>query len=147
MPSCHTGFQIIGVPLSDGDFGFELHWSQRSTDFLLGAPFNVSSYALLATILQTMTGYRALAIEGNLKCVHLYDNQYDEALKIVRTDPKQYQDSVFDCERLYTSDWLKVWQDTGDLDAALKVMKVSDFRFLGYESRKGEKVEMLAPKV
>jgi len=80
LPPCHTGFQIIGVPLSEGEFGFELHWQQRSVDLFLGLPFNIASYGLLAKIIEDKTGYKALGIQGDLKCVHLYDNSIESAM-------------------------------------------------------------------
>lgn len=83
LPPCHSEFQIIGVPLGDHEFGFELHWNQRSVDVFLGLPFNIASYGLLAQIIEYITGYKALAIEGTLKCVHFYDNQYDAANEIL----------------------------------------------------------------
>ena len=58
-------------------YGFELHWQQRSVDTFLGLPFNIASYATLALILEKITGHKALAIQGDLKKVHLYDNSLD----------------------------------------------------------------------
>jgi hypothetical protein len=57
-------------------YGFEVHWG-RSTDTFLGFPFNIASYATLAKILEEITLFVALGVEGNLKCVHFYDNQFD----------------------------------------------------------------------
>ena len=36
LPPCHSQFQVIGVPLGGGNYGFELHWYQRSVDLHLG---------------------------------------------------------------------------------------------------------------
>jgi len=36
LPPCHSEFQVVGVPLDNGEFGFELHWNQRSVDTFLG---------------------------------------------------------------------------------------------------------------
>lgn len=36
LPPCHNYFQIIGVPMGNDDYGFELHWLQRSVDTFLG---------------------------------------------------------------------------------------------------------------
>jgi thymidylate synthase len=54
-----------------------VHWGQRSTDTFLGFPFNIASYATLAKILEEITLFVALGVEGNLKCVHFYDNQFE----------------------------------------------------------------------
>jgi hypothetical protein len=40
-------------------------------------PFNIASYATLAKILEEITLFVALGVEGNLKCVHFYDNQFE----------------------------------------------------------------------
>jgi hypothetical protein len=39
-------------------------------------PFNIA-YATLAKILEEITLFVALGVEGNLKCVHFYDNQFE----------------------------------------------------------------------
>jgi len=136
LPPCHSEFQVIGVPLDNGEFGFELHWNQRSCDLFLGVPFNVASYALLAKILESITGYKALGIEGTLKCVHFYDNQYDAARELLLRDPNKHKncDVVIDF-------------DNGDLtpDEIFNNYEVSNFKLVGYTSDSNIKVEMLAP--
>jgi thymidylate synthase len=129
LPPCHTGFQIIGVPLSTGEFGFELHWNQRSVDLFLGLPFNIASYGILAKILENITGYKALAIQGDLKCVHLYDNSVIAAQSLIFKE-----DSFAAVELEIASD---LWGE--DLDPI-------NFRLIGYESHEAVKVEMIAPK-
>lgn len=79
LPPCHYGFQIVTIPLENNQTGFELHWNQMSCDLFLGIPFNIASYALLALILEKITGHKALAIQGDLKKVHLYDNSVEAA--------------------------------------------------------------------
>lgn len=136
LPPCHSEFQVIGVPLPDGDFGFELHWNQRSVDVFLGLPFNIASYGLLAKILEAITGYKALAIEGTLKCVHFYDNQYEAALTLMKRNPYQYGN----CK-------LKIHlPESEDLDSLFHAWKIEDFVLKGYEHFGPIKVEMLAPK-
>jgi hypothetical protein len=95
-------FQVIGVPLFDNEmialagknganiskqmkrrvnkmgipeYGLKCI-GQRSTDTFLGFPFNIA-YATLAKILEEITLFVALGVEGNLKCVHFYDNQFE----------------------------------------------------------------------
>lgn len=109
LPPCHTGFQIVGEPLSISErfaltnfseafiedaiakdleyealegvpsYGFYLYWDQRSVDSFLGLPFNMASYNLLALFLEAATGHRFLGFGSDLKCVHLYDNSIEAA--------------------------------------------------------------------
>jgi len=140
LPPCHSEFQIIGVPLEDGEFGFELHWNQRSVDTFLGLPFNIASYALLAKILEKVTGFKAIGIEGTLKCVHFYDNQYDAVNELLKRNPNTHAN----CEVLIPelNDILET-----DIDVIFNSYKILDFKFSGYTSDDEIKVEMLAPKV
>ncbi len=71
-------------------YGFELHWQQRSVDTFLGLPFNIASYATLALILEKITGHKALAIQGDLKKVHLYDNSLDAVKEQLKRDVDKY---------------------------------------------------------
>lgn len=68
-------------------YGFEVHWNQRSTDSFLGTAINVQYYHLLGMVLEKLTGHKFLAVQGDLKNVHLYDNsiQAAEAL-LLRSD-------------------------------------------------------------
>ena len=128
LPPCHTGFQIIGVPMDNGEFGFELHWNQRSVDLFLGLPFNIASYGVLAKILERITGYKALAIQGDLKCVHLYDNSIIAAHSLLNKD---YNFEEVELE-IISNEWGE------DLIP-------SNFKLIGYESHEAVKVEMIAP--
>lgn len=138
LPPCHSEFQVIGVPLEDDKFGFELHWNQRSVDVFLGLPFNIASYGLLAKILENITGYKALAIEGTLKCVHFYDNQYESAKKLLERNPDNHPN----CELHISTENTQV----EDIDGVFSKYKISDFKLIGYSSDEEIKVEMLAPK-
>lgn len=170
LPPCHSEFQIIGVPLNfeerfklagwDDDeindiiekglemealeniprFGFELHWNQRSVDTFLGLPFNIASYGLLAKILEQITGYPAIGIEGTLKCVHFYDNQYSAAEELLKRDPNKHSNCEVELPELEPDSF------TGGLDEIIRSYKISDFKLVGYSSDENIKVDMLAPK-
>lgn len=145
LPPCHSEFQIIGVPLDNGDFGFELHWNQRSVDVFLGLPFNIASYGALAKIIEQITGYKALAIEGTLKCVHFYDNQYDAVKELLERNP----DTHPNCEvELPSFENLAggVSIDELEIDVIFNAYSIKDFKLIGYTSDEEIKVEMLAPK-
>lgn len=119
LPPCHYGFQVVVRPLDlyeridysgyDSNekpshfeldeeevikYGFELHWNQRSVDTFLGLPYNIASYATLALIIEQITGYKALAIQGDLKKVHLYDNSLDAVKEQLSRDVNKYGNSV-----------------------------------------------------
>ncbi len=125
------------------EFGFELHWNQRSVDTFLGLPFNIASYGLLAKILESFTGYKALGIEGTLKCVHFYDNQFEEAKSMVN-ESEEFEPCTLDIDiptfRLHEN--ITVEQ----LNRVLDNISIKDFKLNGYTSGKARPVEMLAPK-
>lgn len=121
----------VGIP----DFGFELHWNQRSVDTFLGLPFNIASYGLLAKVIEHLTGFPALAIEGTLKCVHFYDNQY-EAVDTLLSRP-------FDT---HGASELRTLELPDTFLEFLEVASEKDFILDNYTSDDAIKVEMLAPK-
>jgi len=129
LPPCHSQFQIIGVPLADGKYGFELHWYQRSNDVFLGNPYNFASYGALALILEKITGYKALAIQADMKCVHLYENQIEPAKEMITRDCMKFKK----CE-------LEI-KDFKNFENLLP----GDFKLVNYDSFQAIKVEMVAP--
>jgi thymidylate synthase len=139
LPPCHSEFQVIGVPLPNNEFGFELHWNQRSVDTFLGLPFNIASYGLLAKILEEVTGYKALGIEGTLKCVHFYDNQIEAVKELLKRDTEKHGN----CD--LNIDGKKIDYDYYGVDT-FDYMDVSDFNLINYTHDKPIKVDMLAPK-
>ena len=174
LPPCHSEFQVVGVPLTINErrilaefeedewanivekdlvtealefipeFGFELHWNQRSVDTFLGLPFNITSYAFIANMLELATGYPALGIEGTLKCVHFYDNQYDAAKKLVGRDPNTHHN----CEMYVNIPSIKnshIKNSFEYFESLLLELEPTDFKLKGYSSDEAIKVEMLAP--
>jgi thymidylate synthase len=139
LPPCHSEFQVIGVPMGENKFGFELHWNQRSCDVFLGIPFNIASYGLLAKIIEDLTGFKALAIEGTLKCVHFYDNQYEAVKLLLERNP----DTHPNCElQIKETDYAR----PVDIDRVFSNYSIKDFKLIGYTSDEEIRVEMLAPK-
>jgi thymidylate synthase len=101
LPPCHDNFQVIGVPLFDNEDRSSrkeqtniskqmkreelIKWVFRVQDlkcigdeaqirFLVS---HIQHNATLAKILEEITLFVALGVEGNLKCVHFYDNQFE----------------------------------------------------------------------
>lgn len=71
---CHPTFQVV---VNNGKI--DLVFMMRSSDFFLGAPFNIASYALLTHMIADQTGYEVgeLVYEGH--DIHLYSNHIDQA--------------------------------------------------------------------
>lgn len=126
-------------------FGFELHWNQRSVDTFLGLPFNIASYALVAKILEEVTGFPALGIEGALKCVHFYDNQYEAVELMMSRDINQHSN----CELVFSKEFkmlCKAFRDgVVDVNELFGEMDLTMFKLEGYTSDEAINVEMLAP--
>lgn len=147
LPPCHYGFQVVVKPLTPIEqtnighqhefvYGFELHWTQRSVDTFLGLPYNIASYATLALILEKITGYKALGIQGDLKKVHLYDNSLDAVKEQLSRDFNRHSK----CE-------LKIVPDIENSEETytnlFKLLENDDFKLNNYESYPAINVEML----
>ena len=171
LQPCHYGFQVVVRPLSYQEqsdlipleiknkgfynfgeilqllnipkYGFELHWQQRSVDTFLGLPFNIASYATLALILEKITGYKALAIQGDLKKVHLYDNSLDAVKEQLSRNVDKYDkcELLFKDEFHYITD--KELVGNVSLNKIISEMKIDWFVLENYESYPYIKVEML----
>ena len=74
LPPCHVLWQVLVL-----DGRLHLNWYQRSADWFLGVPFNLSSYALLAMLLSAHAGLKPGALTGFFGDSHLYENQLDAA--------------------------------------------------------------------
>jgi thymidylate synthase len=161
LQPCHYGFQVVVRPLSLLErtnlgkfklgetithdkcdlkyitkYGFELHWQQRSVDTFLGLPFNIASYATLALVLEKITGYKALAIQGDLKKVHLYDNSLDAVKEQLSRDVDKYDE----CE--LKMDTLTEVQLQKDINL-INDIEPESFKLQNYESYPAINVKML----
>ncbi len=125
-------------------YGFELHWKQRSCDLFLGIPFNIASYAELALILEKITGHKALAIQGDLKKVHLYDNSIEEAKELIKREPSN--DKVILRFKGEENNQLleKVGRGERTLDYWLSKTEPSRIVLHGYNPQPPMRVEMLS---
>jgi len=99
-------------------------------------PFNIASYAVLGLILEHITGYKFLALQGDLKCVHLYGNSISEALLLMSRKSNVH----LNCDvKLNLPDY------TGNFDEFINDVTPEDFKLINYTSFDKIKVEMLAP--
>lgn len=84
LDPCHVIWQVLV-------FGNTLHlnWYQRSADWFLGVPFNMASYALLASLLANQFSLNPGTVTGFFGDTHLYENQIALAVELARREPKE----------------------------------------------------------
>ncbi len=69
LPPCHISFQVHVSPESNR---LTLGWSQRSCDTVLGVPFNIASYGLLASLLAHTHNLGLGELVGRFADLHIY---------------------------------------------------------------------------
>lgn len=142
LPPCHYSFQILCQPVND-TYKFNLVWSQRSTDFFLGTPVNIMFYTALAHILEILTGYTCSAVIGELKNVHIYDNQINVAKELMFRDPELYSESKLEIDKSKFKLFLEN-PSILNFNSVINSLSLSDFKLRGYKSYPKLKVEMLS---
>jgi thymidylate synthase len=85
LPPCHTLFQFS---VQNDRLSCQLY--QRSCDLLLGAPFNIASYALLTHIVARITGYMVGEFVYTLGDAHIYHNHFDAVREQVSRTPRHF---------------------------------------------------------
>lgn len=86
LPPCHLLHQYLVEQASN-----TLHMTmyQRSCDMFLGVPFNITSYALLLSLIARVTGYNAGTLTMFLADAHIYENHLKQVVEILGRDPKK----------------------------------------------------------
>ena len=146
LPPCHDGFQIIGVPLENGMYGFELHWNQRSSDSFLGVPYNIASYSVLAEILSEITNHLSIGVEGTLKCVHLYENQIEPTKKLLDRNSNLHGNCTIKLSDRFKNNCARYNDNVITLSELFNSLEIEDVELVNYTSYPKIAVPMLAPK-
>lgn len=73
LPPCHTLFQFY---VQDGKLSCQLY--QRSSDYFLGLPFNISSYSLLTALVAKVCGLELGDFVWTGGDCHIYSNHIDQ---------------------------------------------------------------------
>lgn len=98
-------------------------------------PFNIASYALLALILEKITGHKALGIQGDLKKVHLYNNSIEAAKELITRKPSEEKVKL-----LIDSHSL---ENHKEINQIIDNLMIGDFELDNYNPQPAIKVEML----
>lgn len=83
LPPCHYSWE---VHILNGKLN--LIWNQRSVDVMLGLPFNIASYALLAHMLAHVLELEVGDLIFRGGNVHVYKNHIEGASTQLRRDPR-----------------------------------------------------------
>lgn len=68
-------------------YELSLMWNQRSCDYCLGIPYNITSYGLLLSMIAQCVNMTCGEIIGNLGDVHIYKNHIDGLKEQLEHDP------------------------------------------------------------
>lgn len=120
LPPCHCFFQfnVQGKTL-------HLLMYQRSCDFFLGVPFNITSYALLLAMVAQVTGLEAGVFTHTYGDAHIYNNHFDQVKEQLERKPFASPTLILDPA---------VW----DIDD----FEFDDFSIEGYQSHPAIKAEV-----
>lgn len=115
LPPCHYCFQLLS-----NDGYVDLLWNQRSSDFPLGVPYDLASYAMLLTLICQQVKMKPGKVIGFFADSHIYVNQIEGVKEQLKRTPLE-QPSV---KILNASDpnWT-IWD-----------WKYTDFELLDYQS-------------
>ncbi len=122
LPPCHTLFQFFVNPpvVEGGKHQLSLVLYQRSKDEMLGAPFNISSYAAMVQLFAKMTGLEADEIVVDAGDCHIYLNHVDTA-------KEQLKRETFPLPKL------EIVGDVSSSAVDLYHLKADQFKLVDYE--------------
>ena len=120
LPPCHYAFQFYVSGKNNENLS--LMWNQRSTDSLLGLPFNIASYALLLNIVAKMTNKIPLELIGNFGDTHIYKNHIDVVKEQIKRTPHPLPTLIMP----------DIDYQNMSIDEVLKSVKTSDFKLENY---------------
>lgn len=116
LPPCHYAFQLYTRELTFDErvdlltqknpslttFNMEmldnipkrelsLKWYQRSCDFFLGVPLNISGYALILSLLAHCTNMAVGTLSGSFGDCHIYEQHLNAVREQLNNDPLKYK--------------------------------------------------------
>ncbi len=83
LPPCHFAYQVHYL----GNEQIAIQMSQRSGDLLIGIPYNIASYALLAHLYAHVCDMQAVELIMDLGNVHIYEDHIPNAKIQIEREP------------------------------------------------------------
>ena len=133
LPPCHLLFQFL---VEQQARRLHLCMYQRSCDLFLGVPFNISSYALLLSMVALVTGYEAGNLSMMLADCHIYENHVDQVKEQLTRKPKPRPKLMFSDAISMDNSWPAI--------QVLESIEPKDIWLEGYDPHPPIKAEMAA---
>lgn len=86
LPPCHTLFQFKVEQINNEQY-LSCKLYQRSADFFLGVPFNISSYALLTCMIAHIMGMKPRKFIHTFGDAHIYSNHHAAVDELLARTP------------------------------------------------------------
>lgn len=139
IKSCMNMMQFI----SNGE-DLDLFINYRSWDLFLGAPWNMTQYAVVLSIVAKLVDMspRHLYINGNN--VHIYETHLDAVKEQLEKDSNKYNECELDFDPSLHNQFAGFRNNLFTLDQILEELDISDFKLTGYKSYPTIKAEMLS---
>lgn len=130
LPPCHLLFQFLVEQA-----GRKLHATMymRSCDMFLGVPFNVSSYALLLSLVARATGYAPGTLTMFLADVHIYENHVEQVREQLSREMRASPRLLIDRSPPVAGEDRMAWVDS---------LEPGNFRLDGYDPHPPIRAEM-----
>lgn len=88
LPPCHMLFQFNSFKNERGERRLVTNMRMRSADAFLGVPFNITSYAILASMMAQTTGHVPHELVIDFNDFHIYLNQFAAVETQLARSPK-----------------------------------------------------------
>ena len=104
LPPCHYAFQFVCKKRPDGKINCSLEFKMRSSDMILGLPWNIAFYALTLKFYCHCLGYEPHRLACSLTDAHIYKNHFENLQTLFSRKDKLYPFPKLNIVGINTSD-------------------------------------------